>query len=182
METWKILLITILSAVVLGCIIGVIIGKYQVKRAQSDRKPLLSVKERVIYFLCMALGAGCILFGVLYTFPSSQNPDMTDPGNMIDGGMIGGGAAEGDIADGGQAAGDQEAAMAINPNPGAESAADESDSNSGDEIGDSDDESSGDVSEDETESDDGNADTTTDNAATDVPVARDAPAISVQGG
>ncbi|GHU79030.1 hypothetical protein FACS1894191_0920 [Clostridia bacterium] len=70
METWKILVITIASAVVLGCIIGVIVGKHQLKKAQSGYSPILSLKEKIVYFLCFAVGAGCVLIGVFHDFPA----------------------------------------------------------------------------------------------------------------
>lgn len=84
METWKILLITVASAVVLGCILGVIIGKHQAKKARGDYKPLLSLKEKIIYFLCFAVGTGCVLLGIFYTFPSSS-PNIV---NSIDMGGV----------------------------------------------------------------------------------------------
>lgn len=82
LEPWKLMLIFIAAAIVLGVIIGVMVGKYQVKRASSDYKPLLSLKERIIYVIVFAVGAGCLLFGVFYTFPTSQNPGIVDEGMM----------------------------------------------------------------------------------------------------
>lgn len=64
METWKILLITLLPAVVLGCVIGIVSGKHQAKKAAGRVKPLLNKRERLIYSLCVLLGTACILFGI----------------------------------------------------------------------------------------------------------------------
>lgn len=72
MATWKILLITLLAAVLLGCIIGVAVGKHQVKKNRAGYKPLLSRKERILYAVCIVGGAACIAFGLLYTPPSQQ--------------------------------------------------------------------------------------------------------------
>jgi len=87
METWKIIGITVVSAVVLGCIIGAVIGKYQLKKAQSDYKPLLSFKEKLVYFTCFALGAGLVLFGVFYDFSTgNEYGDMVNVGDIqVDG-------------------------------------------------------------------------------------------------
>ena len=73
METWKILGITIISAIVLGCVGGMVIGKHQIKKMSGNFRPLLSIRERIIYSACILLGAGFILFGVFYDFPSRQN-------------------------------------------------------------------------------------------------------------
>lgn len=79
METWKLLLITLLSAVLLGCIVGVLSGKHQLKRQREDYRPLLSLKERLVYTACILLGITCIVFGVRYNTP--------DDGVSMDGGM-----------------------------------------------------------------------------------------------
>lgn len=84
METWKILLITLLAAVAIGSIIGVLVGKHQVKKAQSGRKPLLSVKERIIFSALILAGVACILVGNFYTLPS-QNEGVIDGDEMING-------------------------------------------------------------------------------------------------
>lgn len=95
MVTWKLLLITLLSAVVLGCVIGVLTGKHQIKKARGGYKPLLSVRERIIYSLCIVMGAVCVLVGVFYLpgaeaqeqgmamYPGMEgqlSPDGMDPG------------------------------------------------------------------------------------------------------
>ncbi|MCL2033560.1 MAG: hypothetical protein FWG94_02385 [Oscillospiraceae bacterium] len=93
MATWNIILLAILAAVVLGSVGGVVIGKYLVKREKSNRKPVLSKRERIIYLACIALGTAFILFGVFFKFPGADNSmDMYDPGMIQDGGGSGGGA------------------------------------------------------------------------------------------
>lgn len=77
MELWKLLLITLLAAVVLGCLAGVLLGRHQLKKLSGNYRPLLSTKERVIYLACILLGAGCIAFGLLYTSPATQVDDAT---------------------------------------------------------------------------------------------------------
>lgn len=120
METWKILLISIAAAIVAGSAVGIGVGKYLVKRARSGRKRLLSTKERVVYAVCVLLGAASILVGVLYEFPSDNvaPPDgaaMIDGGMTVDGKLPNGGAVGGDVqtedasGDGGSAAGEDTA-------------------------------------------------------------------------
>lgn len=86
METWKLLLITVLSAVALGCIIGIVTGKQMVKRSRDGYKSLLSRKERVVYTACMVVGAGLILAGV-YLVPGGNGGAGDLPGDMMNGGM-----------------------------------------------------------------------------------------------
>lgn len=64
MSIWIILAISLGSAVVLGFIVGMIIGKIQLKKKRGDYTPLLSVKERVIYSACIVVGISSILFGI----------------------------------------------------------------------------------------------------------------------
>lgn len=87
METWKILIITIAGTIAAGIIAGVFIGKFLVKRARTGRRRLLSAKERIVYSVCVVVGAGLILFGVFFKFPS---PSTASPDDMIvlDGGMV----------------------------------------------------------------------------------------------
>lgn len=86
MAVWKIILLSILTAVVLGSVGGVLIGKYLVKRAKSNKKPVLSRKERILYLACIALGTASILFGVFYKSPEPgnsmnlENPAFTENG------------------------------------------------------------------------------------------------------
>lgn len=104
MELWKLLLITLLSAVVLGCVFGVLLGKYQVKKLAGNYRPLLNVKERIVYGACILLGAGCIAVGLLYTPPEAAMGEGMMLG-MSDGTMMGEEfAMEGDAAPGGAVA------------------------------------------------------------------------------
>lgn len=86
METWKILIITVVGAIAAGVAAGIFIGKILVKRAKSGRKRLLSTKERVVYSACILLGAALILFGVFFKFPSTGAASPDDM-MIIDGGM-----------------------------------------------------------------------------------------------
>lgn len=91
METWKILLISLSSVIVAGCVGGVVIGKHLVKRARNGARKLLSTKERIVYASCLALGAALILFGIFFKFPAAQNPDMTGGMDMLEEGAVDGG-------------------------------------------------------------------------------------------
>ena len=103
METWKILLLTVLIAVALGCVAGILIGKYAVKRANSSRKPLLSFRERIVYSALILVGAGLIAFANLYTFPATDaqlnasEEEQMPEGDMGDGEQVQGGTAGGEV-------------------------------------------------------------------------------------
>lgn len=94
MELWKLILITLLSAVVLGCIIGVVVGKHQLKKMSGNYRPLLNNKERIIYGACVLLGAACLAVGLFYTPPEPQ----MDPGAVVEGAENG--MQQGEIAEG----------------------------------------------------------------------------------
>jgi ABC-type proline/glycine betaine transport system permease subunit len=100
LKSWQILLIAIAIAAVLGVVVGVIVGKYQLKRASGHYKPLLTLKQRLVYLALFALGAGCVLFGVFFDFSApAADPDSSiayegegaiNPGVMggVDSGII----------------------------------------------------------------------------------------------
>lgn len=93
MATWQMLLITLLVAVVLGCIIGVLVGKHQVKKLSGNYKPILSVPERIIFAVCVVAGVVCISLGLFYTPGGEQNiQDGMNPGMQE--GMVPGGDME----------------------------------------------------------------------------------------
>ncbi|WRS27841.1 hypothetical protein U6B65_01555 [Oscillospiraceae bacterium MB08-C2-2] len=92
MEIAKILLITILGAVAIGVIGGLLVGKYIVNR--KNRKPLLSRKELILYCTCVLVGIALVLTGVFYA-PAGEG-DMTDP-SMMNSGMTGGEISEGEM-------------------------------------------------------------------------------------
>ena len=71
MQILKLVAITLLSALALGCIFGVIIGKHQLKKMRGESRALLSKKERIVYTACMLLGIGAMAFGIFYTSPTS---------------------------------------------------------------------------------------------------------------
>lgn len=83
METWKILIISLLAAVAIGSVGGIFIGKYLVKRSKSNRKQLLSKKERIIYSACLAFGMALILFGVFFKFPAADDMSMNQGDVLI---------------------------------------------------------------------------------------------------
>jgi hypothetical protein len=110
LKPWQILLIAIAVAVIAGILVGVNVGKHQLKKASGHYKPLLSLKQRLVYISLFALGAACVLFGVFYDFSASQEvPDsgildegVIDPGlmgDMGDGGVIDPGLIDGAIED-----------------------------------------------------------------------------------
>ena len=72
MQPWLLVLITGASAIILGAIIGIIVGKHKLKVAQGRVRRLLSTKERLLYSLCVVLGVVCLLFGVFFTFPTGE--------------------------------------------------------------------------------------------------------------
>jgi hypothetical protein len=97
LQSWQILLIAIAIAAVMGVVVGMIVGKYQLKKASGQYKPLLTLKQRIVYLALFALGAGCVLFGVFYDFSAPAEMDsavaaegegMIDPGLIEDNGTI----------------------------------------------------------------------------------------------
>jgi len=81
MSTVKILLVTVLTAVVGGCIIGVLWGKHTVKKITLNRKPLLSSRERLVYLGMLVLGAACIALGVF--LPSTAGSTVDSGGEVM---------------------------------------------------------------------------------------------------
>lgn len=79
----KVLIITLLLALVGGCIIGVVLGKRAVKKSMGEIKPVLSTKERIIYSIVFVLGAACICIGVFLV------PRLTGAGEMLEDPMMG---------------------------------------------------------------------------------------------
>lgn len=100
MATWLIVLISIVSALAVAAIVGLIIGKVLAKRDRYGRKRFLSLRERIIYASCLALGTACILIGLFVKLPGGQTQDMPPDGmgTFDDGGVIGGKEPAGDIA------------------------------------------------------------------------------------
>jgi hypothetical protein len=91
LKPWQLLLIAAAAAVVIGVLIGIIMGKYQLKKASGHYKPLLSLKQRLVYLSLFLLGAGCVLFGVFYPFSEAQDPEV----GIVDEGVVAPGLAEG---------------------------------------------------------------------------------------
>ena len=66
METVRLLLLTLLPALVLACIVGLVVGRYQVKKAQGQLKSVFSPRQWVCFAASIALGVACILVGIFY--------------------------------------------------------------------------------------------------------------------
>ncbi len=88
MEIVKLLLLTLLPAVVLGCLVGVFAGRHKVKKEAGQIRSILNTRQRVLYSVSILVGISCILFGILYT-PKQDMGDMgMDSGFYDDSGMM----------------------------------------------------------------------------------------------
>lgn len=74
METFKLVLIILISAIILGALIGFAIGKIQIKLAHSNRK-LFSRKEKIILLSCVAVGICVVMIGIFW-----KSGDEIQPG------------------------------------------------------------------------------------------------------
>lgn len=100
MDTWKIILIALLVAIFLGCVIGVMMGKYQIKKKRGEIKAILNTRERIIYLSSVVVGVVCILLGLYFNTPQTSTDgmdgmngmgDMDGMGDQVfDDGMMGG--------------------------------------------------------------------------------------------
>lgn len=90
MDTVKLLLITVLPALLLGCIVGIVTGKHRVKKLNNQLHPVLTTRQRIVYSVSIALGVACILTGIFY----NPQPAMDDMGME---GMYGGEDMYGDM-------------------------------------------------------------------------------------
>ena len=77
MNTLNILLLTVLCALVLACVVGVVVGKYQAKKEAGQVRGLLSPQERIIYAASVVVGVVLLLVGVFYQGPAPR-PDEWD--------------------------------------------------------------------------------------------------------
>ena len=88
MEIVKLLLLTLLPAVVLGCLVGIFAGKHKVKKEAGQIRSILNTRQRILYSVSILVGISCILFGILYT-PEQDMGDMgMDSGFYDDSGMM----------------------------------------------------------------------------------------------
>ena len=90
MDMVKLLLVTLLPAVALGCLVGILIGKYRVKKQAGRIRSILNTRQRILYSVSILVGIGCILFGILYTPEQDMgmDSDFYDPGmDMMEPGM-----------------------------------------------------------------------------------------------
>jgi len=76
MQLWLLLLIVGLAALTLGSISGAVIGKSTVARMRGEHRTLFSRKEKIILLCIVLVGAGCVLFAVLY---EPAQPVIEDP-------------------------------------------------------------------------------------------------------
>ena len=76
MGTLRILLITVLP-VLLAIVVGIAVGKYQVKKAAGQLRSLLSPREKIIYTASVVLGVALLLVGIFYQ-PRPPVPDYWD--------------------------------------------------------------------------------------------------------
>jgi len=89
MDIVKLLLLTVLPALVLACIVGLIVGRYQVKKAQGELKSVFSPKQWMAFATSIALGVVCILVGIFYHPSAGEQwedpwfPDEMDSGYII---------------------------------------------------------------------------------------------------
>ncbi len=74
----KVVLLTVLVTVGVGCVVGVYLGKQAVKKVSNQSKPLLTPKERIVYASMMAAGVACILLGVFLVPRLTTNQTNTD--------------------------------------------------------------------------------------------------------
>ena len=75
MSTPIILLLTVLPALALACIVGVVVGKYQVKKAAGQVRGLLTARERIIYAASALLGVTLLLVGIFYQGPAPRQDE-----------------------------------------------------------------------------------------------------------
>jgi formate hydrogenlyase subunit 3/multisubunit Na+/H+ antiporter MnhD subunit len=73
------------AAVALGVIVGIAVGKYQVRRARSGRLKVLTQKEKIIYGSCVLLGVACIAVGAFVKLPESNAEIPPDSMPVTDG-------------------------------------------------------------------------------------------------
>jgi len=80
MNIVKLLLLTLLPAVVLGCLVGIFVGKYKIKKESGQIRSILNTRQRILYSASILIGICCILFAIFYS-PQQDTGDMgMDPG------------------------------------------------------------------------------------------------------
>jgi hypothetical protein len=73
------------AAVALGIIVGIAVGKYQVRRARTGGLKVLTKKEKIIYGSCVLLGVICIAVGAFVKLPESAAEVPPEGMNVTDG-------------------------------------------------------------------------------------------------
>jgi len=66
MDIVRLLLLTVLPVVALACVVGVVVGRHQVKKAAGQLNPILSSRERIVYATSILLGVVFLLVGIFY--------------------------------------------------------------------------------------------------------------------
>jgi len=80
----RILLLTVLPVVVAACVVGVVMGRYKVKKAAGQLNPILSSRERIVCACSVTLGVVLLLFGIFYQPPRADLHGPDDWGFMVD--------------------------------------------------------------------------------------------------
>jgi len=75
MGTVGALLLIVLCALVLACIVGVAVGRYQAKKAAGQVRGLLTPRERAIYAASVVLGVVLLLVGIFYQGPAPRQDE-----------------------------------------------------------------------------------------------------------
>ena len=101
MQLWLLLVIVGLSALMLGSISGVVIGKTTIARMRGEHKPLFSRKEKLILLSIILVGVVCVLFAVFYEPPEPVFEDPWGEDMMLGDGEFYEGDSGGDSGGGG---------------------------------------------------------------------------------
>ena len=106
MDTLKIVLISIASAIIVGFIASIIISSILSKRKDPNYRPVLNIKEKIISGLSIAIGVGIIVAGVV--LPNKQNSELPDQSVN----MNGEGVPDGELEDSSEVQDDSQTSLA----------------------------------------------------------------------
>lgn len=106
MDTLKIVLISIASAIIVGFIASIIISSILSKRKDPNYRPVLNIKEKIISGLSIAIGVGIIVAGVV--LPNKQNSEFPDQSVN----MNGEGVPDGELEDSSEVQDDSQTSLA----------------------------------------------------------------------
>ena len=82
MEIWKLFLVTVVSAIAVGCIAGIIVGKHLVNRANTSPRPLFTPKQRIVLFVCLGAGILTVVLGALLPTLGNQGDTAAENPGM----------------------------------------------------------------------------------------------------